>query len=126
MAVIEAANDLKVPSYRLRGDAKKLADVGGMLPAGDIIDTGRGVLLLACPACAKIQFAAGEVTGLQTHPTVSRPIHCGNGYCQKCGVWFRVMSGKPEIIEEPKREPTTISDMLKRAGVKPPPVREDL
>ncbi len=118
--------DLKVTKYHLRGDAKKLADVGGMLPPGDIIDTGRGVLLLACPACAKIQFAAGEVTGLPTHPTISRPIHCGNGYCQRCGIWFRVMSGKPEVIDEPQREKPTIKDMLKKAGVKSPPVLDDL
>lgn len=111
----------RVARYQLREDARKLADVGGRLPPGDIIDTGRGVVLLACPACAKIQFAAGQVTGPPTAPHVATPIHCGNGYCRRCGIWFRIMNGRPQKVAPVEPERVKISDMLKQGGVKPAP-----
>ena len=113
--------DFRVTCYRLRTDARRLSDVGGRLPDGDIIDTGRGVVLLACPACAKIQFAAGAVTGPPDFPHVATPIHCGNGYCKRCGIWFRVMNGRPQAIPPAPPKKVTISDMLTRGGVKAPP-----
>lgn len=116
---------LRVTRYQLREDARRLSDVGGRLPPGDIIDTGRGVVLLACPACAKIQFAAGQVTGPAAFPHVATPIHCGNGYCRRCGIWFRVMNGRPQLVDPVERARPKISDMLQQGWVKPPPPPPD-
>jgi uncharacterized protein YbaR (Trm112 family) len=113
--------EFKIKRYRLREDACKLADVGGQLPPGEIIDTGRGVVLLACPACTKIQFAAGTVMGPPDNPHLATAVHCGNGYCKRCGIWFRIMNGRPQALEPQERKRPRIPELLKRNGVTPPP-----
>ena len=108
--------------YKVRRDVASLAEIGGKVAPGEIIVHKTGNLLLNCPKCGKIQFAAAKLEGSDEAPNIMAPIQCGSGYCQRCGVWFRIVTGKPEILEAPPgREPLDIPKELLQAGVKRPP-----
>lgn len=108
--------------YHVRRDVKSLAEIGGKVGPGEIIIHKTGNLLLNCPKCGKVQFATAQLEGSDEAPDIMTPIQCGSGYCHRCGVWFRIVTGQPEIIEDPpERESTNIPDELRNAGVKSPP-----
>lgn len=112
--------DLRIQTYRVRRDITSLAACGGRLPPGDILLSGR-VLILHCPACQSLQFAARTVSGHDAAPNVLQPVQCGAGFCRKCGVWFRILTGRPEIVPAPMSVAVPVSDALRASGVRPPP-----
>jgi|GEM_PF-4653239 uncharacterized protein YbaR (Trm112 family) len=87
---------------------------------GEVMRHRSMVLILHCPACRSLQFAAADLSGTEDAPTTS-PIHCGAGTCKKCGIWFRIIDGHAAVVPEPDRPKTPISETLAAAGVKPPP-----
>ncbi len=107
--------------YRVRRDVTSLSEIGGRVARGDIIVHRSGNLLLNCPACGKVQFTAARLEGSDEAPDIMQPIQCGAGYCHRCGVWFRIVTGKPEIVEAPPRKRAAIPEALRRAGVTEPP-----
>lgn len=111
--------------YVVLGGVKTLGEVGGHIGRGEIIDTGRGTAILRCPACHRLQFVVNKIVGDARAPNLLEPMQCGSGYCAKCGVWFRIVNGVSEEMEDP--DPTTpeIPSSLRRAGVRKPPRIED-
>ena len=117
-----SAPPVLVARYTADPAATSMDLVSGRVARGTIVRSG-AVLVLACPACAKMQFTAHAMTGPPDAPTVSEPIHCGAGYCKRCGVWFRIDAGVPEVMGAPP-EPTPerpIPQRLRDAGVAIPP-----
>jgi len=112
--------DIRIAAYRARRDVASMADVGGRVPAGDIIVRG-AVILLGCPCCTALQFAARAVTGFDEAPNVLEPVQCGAGACRRCGVWFRIVTGRPELVERPPGRALAIPAALRVAGVREPP-----
>lgn len=112
--------DLRIPAYRMRRDITSLAACGGRLPPGDILLSGR-VLILHCPACLSLQFAARTVSGHDAAPNILQPVQCGAGFCRKCGVWFRLVTGRPEIVPAPTAASVAIPDALQAIGVQAAP-----
>ena len=109
-----------IDRYTVDPVATSLELVGGRVPRGTIIRSG-AVLVLACPACGKLQFTPNQITGPDLAPTIADPIHCGAGYCKRCGIWFRIVAGRPELLPAPPaKPPTPIPVALARAGVAAP------
>jgi len=108
--------------YHVRRDVQSLQETGGKVAPGEIIVHRTGTLLLNCPKCGKVQFVAAKLEGSDQAPDIMKPIQCGAGYCNRCGVWFKIVTGRPIIVEEvPVVKQAEIPDVLKRAGVKRPP-----
>lgn len=107
--------------YRVRRDVTSLQEIGGKVSPGEIIIHRSGNLLLNCPKCGKIQFTANRLEGSDEAPDVVQPIQCGGGYCKRCGVWFRIITGQAEIVAAPEKSAVAIPDRLQSAGVTPPP-----
>jgi len=94
------------------------------LQPGEIMPHRSGALILNCPACNTMQVAHAQIQGSPEAPTLSAPVHCGKGYCQRCGVWFTVIGGCTREAERPKARITAIPDRLQRAGVRHAPSLE--
>lgn len=92
------------------------------LTKGEILVHKNGSVLLNCPACNALQFARLDVIGDDEKPTIRGAVHCGAGYCKKCGVWFTVSGGQTREATEPVSKTVPISVKLVKAGVKPPPM----
>ena len=101
----------------------RLSDIGGFLAPGQIMQHRNGtVVFLTCPACGKMQWTPGKVSGHPDAPTIDRPIQCGAGFCTRCAVWFRIANGKAIAVAPPARDETErIPPSLLRAGVRRPP-----
>ena len=95
-----------------------------LLP-GVIVKHRSGALLLNCPACNSMQFTCDQLKGTDDKPTLDGPIHCGAGFCKRCGVWFAIKNGKSFVAKAPVRDNVLIPDKLKNAGVKRPPKLPD-
>lgn len=109
--------------YRLERGADSLRALGGRLPAGLILERQPGLYILACPACAAMQFTANTLSGTDAAPTLAQPITCGAGRCKQCGITFRIVSGRAEPCERIAASSRPIPAALQRAGVRPPPAR---
>ncbi len=96
-----------------------LADCGGRLPPGKILQHHSGNFILNCPSCGSMQFTAGRLQGTSDAPTIDRVIHCGAGICKRCGVRFRIEGGtaKPEIMSD-TAPAVELPEKLKKAGVR--------
>jgi len=92
---------------------------------GDIIAHRSGALVLRCPACNALQFTRGTVFNAKESPTIDRPIHCGSGHCQKCGVWFSIKNGRALPAKAPEKTKLKIPEKLARAGVHEAPPRPE-
>lgn len=94
--------DLRITTYRLRQDVTSLgaAYAAGQLAPGDIVQRGP-VAIVRCPACAALQFTPQIATGHPEAPDLLAPIRCGAGTCRRCGVWFRIHTGRAQIVEAP-------------------------
>lgn len=118
-------SELRIRRYRVRRDVASLAEVKGRPEAGSIIVTGR-VLVLHCPACGALQFTPREVTGHDEAPNVLEPIQCGAGFCRRCGVWFRIVTGEAQLVAPEGGAAVAIPDKLARAGVaRPAPLKAE-
>jgi uncharacterized protein YbaR (Trm112 family) len=113
--------DLKIQRYHVLVGVSSLAAAGGLLPPGGIIVARNSVSILGCPACGKMQFVAGVPTGPAEAPHLQRPVQCGSGYCKRCGVWFRILNGAPEILPNQVRAAAVVPARLAQAGVRRPP-----
>lgn len=94
------------------------------LAPGEIMRHHTGALILNCPACNAMQVGRADLAGPPDAPTLSAPVHCGKGFCQRCGVWFTVVGGRTREAEQPPVRATRVPDHLRRAGVRPPPSLE--
>ena len=110
-------------TYRLERGATSLRALGGRLPRGLILERQPGLYILACPACAAMQFVAGVLSGTDAAPTFAQPITCGAGRCKQCGITFRIVGGRCQRVERAAPAPRSIPDPLRAAGVHPPPPR---
>lgn len=61
------------------------------LQRGELLRHRAGCVVLRCPQCNALGFAAGEIQGPRDAPTVDRLIHCG---CESCDAKYRIRSGK--------------------------------
>lgn len=94
------------------------------LQPGDLMRHRTGAVILNCPACNAMQVGRVDVTGPADAPSLSAPVHCGKGFCSRCGVWFTVVAGRTREAEQPAVRPTRIPDKLRAAGVTHPPSLE--
>jgi len=92
---------------------------------GDIVKHKSGAIILRCPACGAVQFARAQILNSDKAPTLSQPVHCGSGHCQKCAIWFTIKNGRAEKTKEPKPAKVELSNKLKAAGVGPARVEKD-
>lgn len=74
---------------------------------------------LRCPRCGASSWYVGELMGTEEVPTFPNPLRCG---CSaRCGVTFRIRSGKAEEVDPVERAVPAISAQLEKMGVKRPP-----
>jgi uncharacterized protein YbaR (Trm112 family) len=110
--------------YHVRRDVTSLSQVGGVVKQGEIIVHRTGNLLLTCPVCKRLQFAAVRLTGSDIAPDTD-PIQCGSGGCKRCAQWFRIVTGEAVLLDgPPERKQPEIPERLQKAGVTPPPKLE--
>lgn len=88
---------------------------------GEIIKHKSGAIILNCPKCNAMQFTHSPVSGTNEIPTLSKPIQCGAGNCDRCGVWFQITAGKTLVSKEPVKHERPIPSKLVDAGVKKAP-----
>jgi hypothetical protein len=94
----------------------------GVPGKGVILKHRTGAVVLRCPKCNALQFAHSPVGGHVRAPTLSKPIQCGAGHCNRCAIWFTVDAGKTVIVEgPPAKRSTPVPTRLRKAGVRPPP-----
>lgn len=109
--------------YHLERGADSLRALGGRLRPGCILERQSGLYILACPACAAMQFSANLLSGSDDAPTLAHPITCGAGRCKQCGVTFRIVGGRCQPCERPVPPTRPLPAALRAAGVHPPPKR---
>ena len=90
---------------------------------GQVLKHRSGAVVLRCPECRAVQFTCSPVTGSDDKPTLTKPIQCGSGHCQRCGIWFSIVVGKTVVHDDDPREKQAriLSSKLRKAGVKEPP-----
>lgn len=95
------------------------------LAPGEIMRHHTGQVVINCPACNAMQIGSG-VKGDPQAPTLAAPVHCGKGFCHRCGVWFTIVGGRTEEAKKPPVRTTAIPPELRRNGVRPAPSLEPL
>jgi len=93
------------------------------LAPGEVMHHRSGAVLLNCPACNAMQIGKG-VEGAADAPTLTAPVHCGKGFCHRCGIWFTVTGGATREAVKPTAKPVIIAPELRKAGVRPAPSLE--